>query len=286
MNSMKSLINPDRTVLIPQAHDALSARMIEAHGFQAMGIGGAALAATQLAMPDIGLQSFGEYRDAIARTLQGSSLPAMVDGENGFGDAKAITRTVRAFEAMGVAGISFEDLVFPPPLTQPPSLIDTNEMVAKLEAALAARQREDTFIVGRTDAAGVVGLDEALSRAQLYENIGVDAVLLTGLQDHESLKQVRDQISVPIIALVVENGPWVTATPDELSAMGYEFALYPSTLMMAAVTGYRDALNAIRDGKTTLPEESVGHPELAEIVRRDDWVELEAAYILQEAQTK
>src|SRR5699024_7168911 len=89
MKSMKSLINPNHTVLIPQAHDALSARMIEAAGFQAMGIGGAALAATQLAMPDIGLQSFGEYRDALARTLQGSSLPAMVDGENGFGDAKA-----------------------------------------------------------------------------------------------------------------------------------------------------------------------------------------------------
>lgn len=288
MKTMKSLIDPKKTVLIPSAHDGLSARMIEAAGFEAMGIGGAALAATQMAMPDVGLQSFGEYRDALARTLQGSSLPAMVDGENGFGDVKAITRTVQAFEALGVAGISFEDLTFPPSLTQPPSVIDTAEMEVKLEAALAARRNPETFIVGRTDAAGILGLNEALSRAQRYENVGVDAVLLTGVQDHESLKKVRDQISVPVIALIVENGPWATATPDELTAMGYEFALYPSTLMMGAVTGYRDALDAIRRGRTTLPEDSVSHPELGDIVRRNDWVELEAKFsrTLETAETK
>ena len=288
MKTMKSLINPQKTVLIPSAHDALSARMIETAGFEAMGIGGAALAATQMAMPDVGLQSFGEYRDALARTLQGSSLPAMVDGENGFGDVKAITRTVQSFETLGVAGISFEDLIFPPSLTSPPAVVETAEMVAKLEAALAARSNPETFIVGRTDAAGILGLDEALNRARRYEEIGVDAVLLTGVQDHESLKKVRDQISVPIIALVVENGPWVTATPEELTAMGYEFALYPSTLMMGALTGYRDALTAIRNGSTTLPEGSVSHQEMGEIVRRNDWVELETKFsiALETAETK
>jgi 2,3-dimethylmalate lyase len=140
-----------KPLLLPGAHDALSARMIEDAGFTAYGIGDSALSATQLAMPDAGLQSFGEYRDGVARIMEGSSLPLMVDGENGFGDAKAVTRTVRSFEKLGVAAIAFEDLVFPPPLNRPPAVIAQAEMEAKLNAALGARNK--MLIIGRTDAA-------------------------------------------------------------------------------------------------------------------------------------
>ncbi|UNK46080.1 isocitrate lyase/PEP mutase family protein [Arthrobacter sulfonylureivorans] len=276
MTGMRSLIRSDQTILIPGAHDAITARMIEDAGFDILAIGGASLAATQLALPDIGLQSFGEYRDAVGRILQGSTLPAMVDGENGFGDAKAITRTVRSFEALGVAGMSFEDLSFPPVLGVPPSVISEAEMTVKLEAALAARQNPATFIVGRTDAAGILGLDAGLERARLYEDIGVDAVLLTGVPDVESLKRARDAVTVSIIAIIVENGPWATATPEELSAMGYEFALYPATLMLAGLTGYRQGLDAIRSGSTALPADSIGHQGLRSLVRPEDWAAVDA----------
>lgn len=276
MSGMRELIRPNETVLIPGAHDAISARMIEDAGFKVFGIGGSALAATQLALPDIGLQSFGEYRDSVSRVLGGSTLPAMVDGENGFGDVKAVTRTVRSFEAMGIAGISLEDLSFPPVLGVPPSVISESEMTAKLEAALAARQNPGTFIIGRTDAAGILGLDAGISRAGLFEDIGVDAVLLTGVQDKEGLKRVRDSVSVPVIAIIVENGPWATATPGELTAMGYEFALYPASLMLAGLTGYSKALEAIGRGSTSLPTDSIGHAGMRTLVRPDEWAAVDA----------
>lgn len=276
MNGMKSLIRANETVIIPGAHDAISARMIEDAGFKTFGIGGSALAATQLALPDIGLQSFGEYRDSVARVLQGSTLPAMVDGENGFGDVKAVTRTIRSFEAMGVSGISLEDLSFPPVMGVPPSVIEESEMTSKLEAALTARRNPDTFIIGRSDAAGILGLDAGIARAGLFEDIGVDAVLLTGVADKEGLKRVRDSVSVPVIAIIVENGPWAIATPDELSAMGYEFALYPAALMLAGLTGYQQALAALGRGSTALPHDSIGHAGLRNLVRPDEWASVDA----------
>jgi 2-methylisocitrate lyase-like PEP mutase family enzyme len=113
----------------------------------------------------------------------------MVDGENGFGDAKAVTRTVRSFEGLGVAAIAFEDLVFPPPLNRPPSVIAKAEMEAKLRAALAARN--EMLIIGRTDAAYAVGLDEAILRAKAYTALGVDGLIVPGLADLDAYKRLR-----------------------------------------------------------------------------------------------
>jgi 2-methylisocitrate lyase-like PEP mutase family enzyme len=201
MSDFATLLSQDKPLLMPGAHDALTARMIENAGFTAFGIGGAALSATQLALPDAGLQSFGEYRDAVSRILEGSRLPVMVDGENGFGDVKAITRTVRTFEMMGVGGLSFEDLTFPPIMGARPTVMSRQEIRAKLEAALAARSRRSLFIIGRTDTAYVLGLEEALQRAREFETLGTDAVLATGLADRDAYKQLRDAVKVPIIAV-------------------------------------------------------------------------------------
>lgn len=279
MTGLRDLLRSGHTVLVPGAHDALSARMIEHAGFEAFGVGGSALAATQLALPDIGLQSFGEYRDSVARILSGSSLPALVDGENGFGDVKAVRRTVRAFEDLGVSALALEDLTFPPVLGSPPSVIPEAEMVVKLEAALAARRKPDMFLIGRTDAVGVLGLAGGIQRARLYAEVGVDAVLLTGIADAEALKRVRDEIQIPIFALVVENGPWYVPTPGELSSLGYEFAIYPASLLTAALAGYRNALTAIAPDNTTALEGDVGPELLRALLRTDDWAAVDAAAV-------
>lgn len=279
MTSLRSLIRPGHTVTMPGAHDAITARLIEHAGFEAYSIGGSALAATQMALPDIGIQSFGEYRDSIARTTQGSALPFMVDGENGFGDQKAVTRTVRTFEALGVSAMAFEDLTFPPTLGVPPTVIDLDDMTIKLEAAVAAKTNPETMIIGRTDAAAVIGLDEGISRAKHFETLGVDGVLLTGVADHDALKRVRDEISVPIIAIVIESGPWAAATPDELASIGYELAVYPAGVLLGGLSGYRDALERMRSGNVTLPDDNFGHGGLRELLRPDEWAGIDAAAI-------
>lgn len=262
---------------MPGAHDAITTRLIEHAGFEAYSIGGSALAATQMALPDIGIQSFGEYRDSIARATAGASIPFMVDGENGFGDQKAVTRTVRSFESLGVGAMAFEDLTFPPMLGVPPTVIGLDEMTVKLEAALAAKSDAETMIIGRTDAAAVIDLDEGIRRAKHYEALGVDGVLLTGVADHDALRRVRDEISVPIIAIVIESGPWAAATPDELASIGYELAVYPAGVMLGGLTGYRDALERMRSGNVTLPDDSFGHGGLRELLRPEEWAGIDAA---------
>lgn len=256
-------------LVIPGAHDALSAKMIEAAGFKVAGIGGAGVAATQLGLPDIGVQSFGEYRDHIRRIQEATDLPLMVDGENGFGDAKAVTRTVRTFEAMGAIGLALEDLVFPHRLGAPPVVIPAAEMAAKLEAALKARRGEAMWIVARTDAAYAVSADEAVRRAALYVEAGANAVVATGLPDADAYKRLRDAVAAPIIAVVVPGTPWYAPSVDELGRIGVEAAIYPVTVLMHMAAGMRRGLERIADGSAT-PPEGFGFGDLAGLLRTAD----------------
>jgi 2-methylisocitrate lyase-like PEP mutase family enzyme len=273
MTTFRSLLaaSSGTPLLLPGAHDALSARMIEATGFPAYGIGGSALSATQLGFPDIGLQSFGEYRDAVGRIMEGSVLPVMVDGENGFGDAKAVTRTVRTFERMGVGGLALEDLTFPPQLGRPSSVISRKDMAAKLEAALNARTGRDLFLIGRTDAAYTVSLEEALARVAEFESLGVDAVLVTGLADLDAYRRLRDAVRVPIIAVVVTGSPWFAPSVEELGQVGIEAALYPAAILSRLLGAMREGLESIRP----IPEVPAHRTSLPGLLGVAAWTEID-----------
>ncbi len=269
-----TLSRTGKPLLLPGAHDALSARMIEDAGFAAYGIGGSALSATQLAMPDAGLQSFGEYLGGVARIIEGSSLPLMVDGENGFGDAKAVTRTVRSFERLGVAAIAFEDLVFPPPLNRPPAVIPQAEMEAKLRAALAAR--DDMLIIGRTDAAYAVGLDEAITRAKAYVAQGADGLIVPGLADLDAYKRLREVVSVPIIAVVVPGSPWYAPSQDDLAEAGIEAALYPAAILWRIIAATTQGLDAIKTGNGAGPD-GFDPRSIAALLKLPEWAAIDGA---------
>ena len=274
--TLRALLAGAEPVLMPAAHDALSARLIEAGGFPAYGIGGSALAATQLALPDLGLQSFGEYRDAVGRIMDAAALPVMVDGENGFGDVKAVTRTVRTFERMGVGALAIEDLTFPPVLSRPPSLIPQAEIDGKLKAALAARTDDRMMIIGRTDAAHAADLDEAVRRCRGFVSLGVDAVLAPGLPDLDAYNRLREAVRVPIIAIVVAGSPWFTPTVAELKATGIEGALYPGDILIRVAGAIRAGMEAIRAGDDT-PPPGFGFRDLAEVLRIGDWAAVDAS---------
>ncbi len=260
---------------LPGANDALTSRMIERAGFPAYGIGGAGISATQLALPDVGLQSLGEYCESISRIRQGAGLPFLVDGENGFGDAKATTRTTRMLEGLGAAGIAFEDLAFTPVLGSTPRVIYLAEMTQKLQAALRARRNDATFIIGRTDAAHVMAVDEALARIAHFEAIGVDGVLVTGLTSREAMQRVRDRVKVALIAVVVPGTPWLALPAAELAAIGFNAALYPANTLLRVAGAIRDSLKDIAGGNPGA-ETAMTFPELAQILRTGDWAEIDA----------
>ena len=277
MTDLRALLSRSEPLLLPGAHDAISARMIADAGFAAFGVGGAALAATQLGMPDIGIQSFGEYRDAVGRIIEGSDLPVMIDGENGFGDVKAVTRTVRSFQRMGVGGIAFEDLVFPPRLGRPPAVIPAEEMNAKLAAALAARIDPAMLIIGRTDAAYAVGLDEALARVKAYVALGVDAVLVPGLADLDAYKRLRDAVDVPIFAVVVPGSPWFAPTVQDLREAGIEAALYPAALLTRMIQAMGEGLAAIRTANGA-PAAGFDTASVGRLLRGAEWAAIDQRF--------
>ena len=277
MPTFRSLLDPRQPLLMPGAHDALTARMIERAGFAAYGIGGAALAATQMALPDAGLQSFGEYRESVGRIIEGSTLPVMVDGENGFGDVKAITRTVRTFERMGVGALSFEDLTFPPIMGARPTVMSRKEIRNKLEAGLAARSGRDMMIVGRTDAAYVLGLDEALQRVREFEQIGADAVLATGLADADAYQALRNSTRLPVIAVVIPGSPWFAPDLALMRRIGIEAALYPAAILTRIMQAVDSGLAAIRTANGAPPPgfdmRLMGAP-----LRTEEWVAIDQRF--------
>ena len=273
MTSIRSLLNGDGPLILPGAHDALSARVIEDAGFKGYGIGGSALSAVQLALPDLGLQSFGEYRDAVRRIVEASSLPVMVDGENGFGDPKAVTRTVRTFEAMGVSALALEDLVFPPVLGQPPAVIPLPEMTLKLETALRARVSDELFLIGRTDAAQTGDLGEAILRLRRYEAIGVDGGVVTGVTDPEALARVRAAVQMPMVALVLEGLPGALSA-DALWRLGFQVVLHPANLLLRVAKALREGAAAIR--AQDLEMAPAEYAQLGATLRASAWAEIDA----------
>src|SRR5215467_9192884 len=164
----KELLARGEPLLLPCAHDALSARLIERAGFSAYSIGGYALVGARHALPDIGLAGFGEISAGVRDVVAGSSLPVLVDCDDGYGDVKNVAATVAAYEAMGVSAVFIEDQRAPKRCGHMAGkdVIAAEAMAAKLAAAVAARRSRDFFIVARTDARAVHGLDDALRRAE------------------------------------------------------------------------------------------------------------------------
>jgi len=247
---LKSALAAERPLVTPLAHDALSARMIERAGFRAFAIGGSAMLAARYALPDIGLAALGEMADGIRDIAAASTLPFLADGDDGYGDVKSVVRTVETYERLGVGGILIEDQRRDrkqPRAEGAKGVIDLDEMSRKLRAAMAARRRDDTLIVGRTDAYGALGLDAAIDRAKAFVDWGVDAVFVAGLQREDEYARVGHALAGATLSAAIFEGvgtPWLA--PAALGAMGFAHVSFPATLVFRAVGTMRDALAALR----------------------------------------
>jgi 2-methylisocitrate lyase-like PEP mutase family enzyme len=199
----KQLLARGEPLLLPAAHDGLCARLIERAGFSAYTIGGYALVGSRYALPDVGLVAFGEMSAGMRDIMSASSLPVLVDGDDGYGDAKNVARTIQGYEAIGASAIFIEDQKAPKRCGHMAGkdVIDADTMVAKLRAAVAARQSSDLFIIARTDARAVHGLDEALRRGERYLAAGADGIFIEAPQTVAELERVGRAFSgVPQIA--------------------------------------------------------------------------------------
>jgi len=275
--TFKARLARNDIVLAPGVYDALSALVAEQAGFEALYLSGASIAYTRLARSDVGLTTFTEVEDTLARITERVGLPVIVDADTGFGNALNTQRTVRGFERAGAAMIQIEDQGFPKRCghLDGKTVVPVREMVGKLEAALDARASAQTLILARTDAVAVEGLDAALDRAQAYLETGVDALFIEALRSPAQMDAACQRFAdrVPLLANMVEGGKTPVQDADALQAHGFRIAIFPGGTARAVVHTLQGYYASLQANRTTLPwrdrmldfdglNEVIGTPEL------------------------
>ncbi|MSP44320.1 MAG: isocitrate lyase/PEP mutase family protein [Xanthobacteraceae bacterium] len=278
----KDLLKQEQPLLLPCAYDALSARLIERAGFSAYAIGGYQLVGARYAVPDIGLAAYGEISAGIRDVMAATRLPVMVDCDTGYGDVKNVTHTIQGYEAMGVSSIFMEDQIAPKRCGHMAGkdVIPAEQMVAKIKAAAGARRSKDFFIVARTDARAVHGLDEALRRGELYLKAGADGLFIEAPQTVAELERVGLTFQgVPQLANMVEGGGQTPVLPPkELHALGFNMIAYPTTLIFHVARTIERALEDIKTGKPAASNSGVNFAEFKDITNFEKWARIEDQY--------
>jgi 2,3-dimethylmalate lyase len=275
----KELLARGEPLLLPCAYDALSARLIERAGFAAYSVGGYALVGARHALPDIGLVGFGEMSAGIRDIMAASSLPVLIDCDDGYGDVKNVARTVVGYEAMGVSAIFMEDQRAPKRCGHMAGkdVIEADAMAAKLRAAAQARRSPDFFIIARTDARAVHGLDDALRRAEIYLKAGADGLFIEAPQSVEELAQIgRAFQGVPQLANMVEGGGRTPILPPaELYRLGFAMVAYPTTLIFRVARAIDTALADLKAGRPAGKNDGVDFETFKDIVALARWADVE-----------
>jgi 2-methylisocitrate lyase-like PEP mutase family enzyme len=252
--------------------------MIEKAGFRAYQIGGFALAAARHALPDVGLDDFGDTRPAVSDIMAASELPVMVDCDTGGDDAKSVVRIVHRYEQMGVSAIFIEDQPMPKRCGHmagkkvlPPDIYRR-----KLRAALDARHSDDFFVMARTDAYAVEGLDGSMKRCEAYLEEGADGLFIEGVATVEDLEKIGKSFDVPLAANMFEGGgktPILKA--DELKQMGFAMILYPTSLVFRVAQALETALKAMVDQKLDEAGPIMSFDHFEQVIDLPEWKKIE-----------
>lgn len=238
---LRELIAAPELLMLPGAHDALTAKLAEEAGFDAVIIGGLPATGSLLAEPDTSQLCLSELAEHYRRAAAAIDIPLFVDGDTGFGNAINARRTTREFERAGVAGFFIEDQVFPKRCGHTPgkAVVPAVEMVAKLKAALDARVDGDLVIMARTDALAVEGLEAAIERANLYREAGADLTFVEAPRTVADMRRITAGIEGPKFANMLSFGVSPDLAAAELQEIGFSVACWGMTSLFAMVHAVR-----------------------------------------------
>jgi 2-methylisocitrate lyase-like PEP mutase family enzyme len=245
---LKERLQRRDAMIVPGAPNALTARVIEDIGFEAVYVTGAGVTNMFLGTPDIGLITLSELADHVAAMRDAVAIPLIVDADTGFGNAINVGRTVRMLERSGANAIQLEDQDFPKRCGHfaGKGVISSHEMVQKLRAAVDARHDANTLIVARTDAIALHGLDEALDRARGYVEAGADVTFVEAPRTVADMARIPQEVRAPQLANLVVGGLTPMLGTDELAKMGFAIALYANTALQAALLAMQEVLSHLR----------------------------------------
>ena len=276
----RDLVATERPLVLPGAHDALSALLIRDAGFKAYFIGGFPVAGARHGLPDIGLLGQGEFEAAYRDITAVSDLPVLVDADNGYGDVKNVVHLVRSYERLGAQAIFFEDQASPKRCGHMAGkvLVPTEEMEARIRAAASERLDPRTFLIARTDAREVLGLDEALRRGERYLRAGADGLFIEAPQTLEEMARIPRELPALHVANMLEGGRTPLLAPAELDRLGFRILLYGISLLMHAAKTMQAVLADIASGEFRLRGQGMGFDAYKRLVGFDRWSAIEDRY--------
>ena len=267
---LKQLLAAGAIVQAPGAYDALSARLVQRAGFDAIYMTGFGATASRLGQPDIGLLTQTEMTTHARDMTRAVTIPVIADADTGYGGPSNIERTVREYVQAGVAAIHLEDQVAPKRCGQMAGirLIDARENERRLRCAVQARGADPLLIIGRTDALPAVGIDEAVARALRYQDAGVDLVFVDGIKRVAEVEAVARRISGPKVVSIVDATEAAVLSAAELQAMGFAVVFHAVTALFAAARAVEQALAALRTRGTPngLPQPGMSYAAFCDVV--------------------
>ena len=281
-SKLKSKLAERKAITFPGAANAMFARVIEDLGFEACYVTGAGIANMHLGAPDIGLTTLTEIANATAAISDAIALPLLVDADTGFGNPVNMHRTVKVLERAGAAGIQIEDQVFPKKCGHfnGKDVIPLPEMIAKIKAAVDARRDQDFQIIARTDSRAIVGLDQAIERAQAFIDAGADVTFVEAPLSFEEMARIARELKAPQIANIVYGGKTPDPGRSALAEMGFAGVLYANASLQAALRAAYDVLGSLKEHGSLehVADKLASFEERQRVVNKPLWDAMEARY--------
>lgn len=280
--TLKDLAEARRGTLVPGAFNALSAKIIEDLGFEAIYVTGAGVTNMWFGMPDQGFMGLADIADHTARIRDAVEVPLIVDADTGFGNALNVYHAVRTLERAGADCLQLEDQVAPKRCGHfsGKEVISTEEAVSKIKAAVDARRDDNLLIMARTDAAATLGFEAAVERAQRFAEAGADILFVEAVTQADEVRALPQRLPKPQLMNMVIGGKTPIFNADELSQLGYGIVLYANAALQGAVMGMQQALTTLRDTKEIQESGGLVAPfaERQRLVGKPAWDALEKRY--------
>jgi 2,3-dimethylmalate lyase len=278
--SFRQALAAEQPLMLFGAYDALSARLIARAGCPACFISGFSVVGSRFGVPDLGLRAFGDISGVVHDILQVIDLPVLVDADDGYGDVKNVVHTVQSYERMGVGAIMIEDQTWPKRCGHMAgkNVIPIEEAEAKIRAAVAERGNPDTFILARTDARSVHGLDEALRRAERYLKAGADGLFIEAPDSVDEMSVIARSFDVPQLVNPLEGGRSPMLSPAEYGELGFQMIGCGITLLLRAAKAMQIAIEDIRTHRFERLDTGVSLDEFKDVVGFAEWARIEETY--------
>ena len=279
---LRRLIEEPGIVVLPGAHDVLSAKLFEQAGFPVVFTSGFGLSASTLGMPDLGLLTMTETLDRVHRIVDAVSIPVVADMDTGYGNPLNVVRTVQECVKLGAGGIILEDQLWPKKCghMEGKTVIPMEEHVDKIRAAVYASGDEDVLIIARTDAIAPLGLEEAIRRGHAYVKAGADVIFIEAPQSMEHLETIAASFEgVPLFANMIEGGKTPFLSAQELERLGFKMVVYPLSGLFAATRAIQDMAGHLKaTGSTSGYDRMVSFSQFEQVIDLARYRDIEARF--------